>query len=93
MLVKKSIFAATLLTSVIASSATQASEINLEQVVSRVVSTTLLATQQEIQWSIQQAMLTASNIVNLGQEQDSLSTEVDSITLPLAQSQADLASE
>ena len=93
MLNKKSIFAATLLSGLFVSSSVQASEISLEQLVSHLVGTAVVATQNEIQMNIQEAVLTASNMFDLDSQQEAYATKVKITDLPAEEMQADAASE
>lgn len=88
MFTKKSIFAATLIAGTFASANVQASEISLEQLVSHFVETAVVATQNEIQSGIEEAVLTANNMFSLNSEQETYATSVEIKDLPSEETQA-----
>jgi hypothetical protein len=57
-------------------STTQAAEVSLEQLVSSLMSQAISATQQELQYGAQKAVLTASNAFSMNEEQETFVAKV-----------------
>lgn len=73
----KSKIAATVLTASIAFGATaQAGEVSLEQFVGSIMSQAITATQQELQYSVQEAVLTATNAFSMDEEEETYFAKV-----------------
>lgn len=68
MLTKSTIAILTLTSGLAIGSAAQAKEVNLEQYVSHMMTNTIKATQLELQYNIQEAVLTAGNMFSLDGE-------------------------
>ena len=69
MFTQSKIAAIALTASLAFASPTQAAEVSLEQYVSSLMTQAMTATQQELQYKVQEAVLTASNAFSLNEEE------------------------
>ncbi len=76
MFTQSKIAALALTASLAFASTTQAAEVSLEQLVSSLMSQAISATQQELQYGAQKAVLTASNAFSMNEEQETFVAKV-----------------
>ena len=91
MFTQSKIAAVALTVSLAFASSTDAAEVSLEQLVASLMSQAISATQQELQYSAQKAVLTASNVFSMNEEEASYVAKVTITDLENTQVQSEQA--